>query len=396
MDITVDEIPEPVGLYDPFVHAMVRDPYPLYRELRDHHPAYYNPERDLWAVSRFEDVQHVARDWRTFANSGGADIDVGPQWFGVGDFVDSDPPRHERLRGVVKNSFSPRATAEMEGDIRRQVDELLAPMLERGHGELVGEFASVIPLVVIFNLLGYPREDLDALKRLLYAVQLRTPGATEPPEAAVQARGELHAYIEVAAAERRRIPRDDLLTHIVESEKTGGVSREEIPGMAVLLMIAGWETSSILITNAIWLLARHPEQRERLRKNPDEIPAAVEEVLRFDAPVQHLARLTLADATLHDQTLAAGSRVLLLWASANRDERRWEDPDRFDTTREPQRNLAFGEGIHHCLGAPLARLESRVVLEALLARDVEFEVGEPGRLPQVIIRGISDLPIRFG
>ena len=166
--------------------------------------------------------------------------------------------------------------------------------------------------------------------------------------------------------------------------------------MALLLMIAGWETSSILITNAIWLLAQHPEQRERLRKNPDEIPAAVEEVLRFDAPVQHLARLTLVDATLHDRTLPAGSRVLLLWASANRDERRWEDPDRFDTTREPQRNLAFGEGIHHRLGAPLARLESRVVLEALLARDVEFEVGEPGRLPQVIIRGISELPIRFG
>jgi cytochrome P450 len=269
-------------------------------------------------------------------------------------------------------------------------------MLERGHGELVGEFSSVIPLVIIFELLGYPREDVEALKPLLYAVQLRTPGATEPPETAVQARGQLHAYIEAAAEERRKNPRDDLLTHIVESEKSGGVTREEIPGMAVLLMIAGWETSSILITNAIWLLAQHPEQRERLRQNPHEIPTAVEEVLRFDGPVQHLARLTLKDATLRDQTIPAGNRVLLLWASANRDERRWEDPDRFDITRELKRNLAFGEGIHHCLGAPLARLESRVVLEALLARDVEFEVGEPGRLPQVIIRGISELPIRFG
>lgn len=396
MNVTVDEIPEPVGLYDPFVHAMVHDPYPLYRKLRDDHPVYHNPERDLWAISRFEDVQQVARNWQAFANSGGADVDAGPQWFGVGDFVDSDPPRHERLRGVVKNPFSPRATAEMEGNIHRQVDELLGPMLERGHGELVGEFASVIPLVIIFKLLGYPREDVEALKPLLYAVQLRTPGAIEPPETAVQARGELHAYIEAAAEERRKNPRDDLLTHIVQCEKTGRVTREEIPGMAVLLMIAGWETSSILITNAIWLLAQHPEQRKRLRENPDEIPTAVEEVLRLDAPVQHLARLTLKDATLHGQTIPEGSRVLLLWASANRDERRWEDPDRFDITRKPKRNLAFGEGIHHCLGAPLARLESRVVLEALLARDMEFEVGEPGRLPQVIIRGISELPIRFG
>ena len=149
--------------------------------------------------------------------------------------------------------------------------------------------------------------------------------------------------------------------------------------MALLLMIAGWETSSILITNAIWLLAQHPEQRSGAsRENPGAIPAAVEEVLRFDAPVQHLARLTLEDATLHGQTIPEGSRVLLLWASANRDERRWDEPDRFDIGREPKRNLAFGEGIHHCLGAPLARLESRGCLETLLARGVEFEVGEPG------------------
>ena len=396
MNVTVGEIPEPVGLYDPFVHAMVQDPYPLYRELRDEHPVYYNEERDLWAISRFEDVQQVARNWRAFANSGGADVDVGPQWFGVGDFVDSDPPRHERLRGVVKNAFSPRATAEMSAEIRRQVDELLAPMLERGHGELVREFASVLPLAIIFNLLGYPREDVEALKPLLYAVQLRTPGATEPPETAVRARGELHAYIEAAAEKRRKNPRGDLLTHIVECEKTGGVTPEEIPGMALLLMIAGWETSSILITNAIWLLAQHPDQRRRLRDNPGEIPAAVEEVLRFDAPVQHLARLTREEAMLRGRTIPAESRVLLLWASANRDERRWEDPDRFDIGREPQRNLGFGEGIHHCLGAPLARLEARAVLETMLAGDLEFEVGEPGRLPQVIIRGISELPIRFG
>ena len=395
MNVTVTNIPEPVGLYDPFVHAMIADPYPLYRELRDNHPVYFNEERDLWAISRFEDVQQVARRWREFSNTGGADVDVGAQWFGVGDFVDSDPPRHDRLRGVVKNTFSPRATAAMEATIREQVDELLGPMVERGHGELVSEFASVIPLVIIFGLLGYPREDVEALKPLLYAVQLRTPGATEPPDTAVKARAELHAYIEAAAEERRKNPRDDLLTDIVRSEETGGVTREEIPGMALLLMIAGWETSSILITNAIWLLSEHPEQREQLSRNPADIPIAVEEVLRFDGPVQHLARLTLEDTTVRGQTIPEGSRVLLLWASANRDERRWEDPDRFDIGRTQQRNLAFGEGIHHCLGAPLARLEARVVLDRLLAHGVSFEVGEPGRLPQVIIRGISELPIRF-
>ena len=395
MNTSVKTLPEPVGLYDPFVHAMVDDPYPLFRQLRDEQPAYYNDVRDLWAISRFADVQRLARDWKTFSNTGGADVDVGAQWFGGGDFVDSDPPRHDRMREVVKATFSPRVTAELERRVRDQVDLLIEPLLERGSGEVVSELSSKLPLSIIFGLLGYSESDGAELLPLLYDVQMRTPGDSEVPEAAVRARTALHAFIEEAAEDRRKRPRDDLLSQIVAAEATGGVEPEEIAGMTLLLMIAGWETTSILTTNAIWLLAQYPEQRRVLSEHPDRIPAAIEEILRFDAPVQHLARLTMEDADVHGLTIPAGSRVLLLWASANRDERRWDEPDTLDIAREPKRNLAFGEGIHHCLGASLARLESRIVLETLLSRKPDFEVGEPERLPQVIMRGISRLPIRF-
>ena len=373
---------------------MAEEPYPLYRRLRDQHPAYYNAERDLWAISRFADVQDLAREWSIYSNTGGADIS-GRALREVGDFVDSDPPEHDRMRGVVKQAFSPRATAELERTVQDQIDVLIEPLLERGSGEFVAEFASRLPLAIIFGLLGYPESDQAELLPLLYDVQQRTPGEDEVPQTAIRARSALHAYIEAAAQERRKAPRDDLLSAIVAAEKTGGVTREEVPGMTLLLMIAGWETTAILVTNAIWLLAHHPDQRRMLAEHPDRIPAAVEEVLRFDAPVQHLARLSVEDSELHGETIPAGSRILLLWASANRDERRWDEPDRFDVEREPKRHLAFGEGIHHCLGAPLARLESRLVLETLLSRAPEFEVGEPRRLPQVVMRGISWLPISF-
>ncbi len=395
MKPSVGTLPEPVGLYDPFVHAMVDDPYPLFRQLRDEHPAYYNAERDLWAISRFADVQQLARDWKGFSNTGGADVDVGAQWFGVGDFVDSDPPKHDRLREVVKLPLSPRAVAQLEAKVRNQVDLLLEPLLERGSGEIVADLSAKLPLSIIFGLLGFSESDGAALLPLLYEVQMRTPGDSEVPQAAVRARTALHAFIEEAAQSRRKNPRDDLLSQIVAAEATGAVKPEEIAGMTLLLMIAGWETTSILTTNAIWLLAQHPEQRRTLCEHPERIPAAIEEILRFDAPVQHLARLTMQDADLHGVTIPAGSRVLLLWASANRDERRWDEPDKLDISREAKRNLAFGEGIHHCLGAPLARLETRIVMEALLSRKPDFEVGEPARLPQVIMRGISQLPIQF-
>ena len=170
---------------------------------------------------------------------------------------------------------------------------------------------------------------------------------------------------------------------------------DEVAGSCLLLLLAGWETSSVLAANSMWLLARHPDQRRLLADQPERIPAAIEEILRYESPAQQHTRVVTSDVELHGETIPAGSRMVLLWASANRDETRWPDGDEFKVDREPKRNLAFGEGIHHCLGAPLARLEGRVLLETVLARDPNFDVDEPERFPGVVIRGISRLPISW-
>jgi cytochrome P450 len=168
-----------------------------------------------------------------------------------------------------------------------------------------------------------------------------------------------------------------------------------VTGICLLLLLAGWETTSVLAANSMWLLARHPDQRRLLAAQPDRIPAAIEEILRFESPAQQHMRIAASDVELGGETIPAGDRVVLLWAAANRDEARWPDPEEFNVQREPQRNLAFGEGIHHCLGAPLARLEARILLETVLARNPAFEVDEPERFPGVVIRGIARLPIRW-
>jgi cytochrome P450 len=388
-------LPAPVGLYDPFVHAMVDDPYPVYRELRREHPVYHNTERQFWALSRFADVQDTARNWGSFTSTGGSDIDIDPDFFGPGDFINSDPPQHGRMRGVVKEFFSARKLRALEPLIDARVSALLDRLVARGGGEFVSEVASRLPLSVICGLLGLPIDDGDHLKSLMRDVLIRTPGSSDVPDRALAAKFELEEYVIEVAQRRRDRPRDDVLSAIVAAESAGELKSDELTGVVLLLLLAGWETSSVLAANAVWLLARNPDQRRLLAEQPDQIPAAIEEVLRFESPAQQHTRLASTDIELHGHTIPAGERVVLLWAAANRDEARWPDAEEFVIDREPKRNLAFGEGIHHCLGAPLARLEGRVLLEHLLARNPNFEVGEPERFPGVVIRGISRMEISW-
>jgi cytochrome P450 len=375
---------------------MVDDPYPIYRELRHEHPVYHNPERDFWALSRWSDVQDAARDWRRFSSSGGVDIDVGADFFGAGDFINSEPPKHTRLRGVVKEAFSMRGVAALEDLIREQVDALLDHALPQRDGEFVATVGAQLPLGVMFGVLGFPASDGAELMLLMHDVLERTPGSSDVPERAVGALRKIQAYIEDISAHRRRHPEDDVLSLIVAAERAGDVLPGEATGVCLLLLLAGWETTSVLAANAMWLLAGHPDQRRLLTGEPDRIPAAVEEMLRFESPAQQHMRLATEDIELRGETIPAGDRVVLLWASANRDDARWREAERFDLTRPAQRNLAFGEGIHHCLGAPLARLEARILIERVLARAPGYEVGEPERFPGVVIRGFARLPVWWG
>jgi cytochrome P450 len=375
--------------YDPFL--FYEDPYPIYRGLRDEAPVYLNPERRLWVLSRFDDVQRAGRDWRTFSSAEGVDID--DSRLGPGSFLDADPPRHDELRKLLHADFSPAALRRLEPLIAAKVDALVSALLERGSVDLVDELARRLPVSVVCDLLGAPAEDHPQLEAWYAGMLHREPGRPEVTETAERATREMRDYIVAAVTERMAAPRDDLFSTIAAAHSEGRLTMEEVDGMCRLLLLAGVHTTSSLIANTLMLLEDRPGDRRALGADPARIPTAVEELLRFLAPVQSGARVTTAEVELHGTVIPRGERVLLLWASANRDERRYPDPDTLDLGRTPLRNVAFGEGIHFCLGAPLARLESRIAFEALFTRIPEYEiVGPVERHFTFLERGIARLP----
>jgi cytochrome P450 len=375
--------------YDPFL--FYQDPYPIYRRLRDEAPVYLNRERSIWVLSRFDDVQGAGRDWRTFSSAEGVDID--DSRLGPGSFLDADPPRHDELRKILHADFAPASLGRLEPLIAAKVDALVESLLERGRVDLVDELARRLPVSVVCDLLGAPAEDHAQLERWYADMLYREPGRSEVPEIAERATREMRGYIVAAVEDRLGSPRDDLFSTIAAAHGEGRLSMDEVDGMCRLLLLAGVHTTSSLIANALMLLEDRPGDRSALAEDPGRIPNAIEELLRYLAPVQSGARVTTRDVELHGAAIPRGERVLLLWASANRDERRYPDPDTLDLGRAPLRNVAFGEGIHFCLGAPLARLEARIAFEALFTQVPEYEiVGPVERHFTFLERGIASLP----
>ena len=375
--------------YDPFL--FYEDPYPVYRRLRDEAPVHLNRERSIWVLSRFDDVQRAGRDWRTFSSAEGVDID--DSRLGPGSFLDADPPRHDELRKILHPDFAPASLGRLEPLIAAKVDTLVGSLVERGQVDLVGELARRLPVSVVCDLLGAPAEDHPQLERWYADMLYREPGRSEVPEIAEHATREIRGYIVDAVTERLRSPRGDLLSTIAAAHGAGRLSMDEVDGMCRLLLLAGVHTTSSLIANALMLLEERPGERGALGADPARIPDAIEELLRYLAPVQSGARVTTDEVEIHDVSVPRGARILLLWASANRDERRFPDPDVLDLGRRPLRNVAFGEGIHFCLGAPLAKLEARIAFEALFTRIPEYEiVGPVERHFTFLERGIARLP----
>lgn len=387
---------QPLGIWDPFVHPLAEDPSPAFRELRERHPVYYNEVRGCWVVSRFEDVQAISRDVVRFTNTGGVDFDMPADYLGKGDFLTYDPPDHTRLRKVLQERFSPRHMAAVEPLVRDTGRRLVATMAAKGGGDASAELAFPLPELTILALMGFPERDRGQLQAWMNATSLRTPGSAERPPECDEAHEHLAAYTDQELDDRAARPRDDLMTVIANAVADGRMTREETHGMALLLLTAGWETTASLISTSILMLHEHRQQRAAVVADPLLASAVVEEVLRAEAPVQYLMRTAKVDVELHGTTIPQGAKVLLLYAAANRDDRRWENPDAFDIARPQLRHVAFGEGIHHCLGAPLARLEARIAIQELLAVAPEYRItGEIERLEAHVLRGIHRLPVTF-
>jgi cytochrome P450 len=262
--------------------------------------------------------------------------------------------------------------------------------------DLARDLATPLPARTMFTWFGFPDTDHAQLLTWFQAMLRRDPGQRALPPIALDGRDHMRDYVRAAAAERRARPRDDLMSFLVQANAAGEISDDELIGSSLLFFMAGITTTSGLLSNSLLHLAMEPEQAALIRRDPAIIPNAIEELLRFDAPIQALARTTTRDVELHDEVIPAGARVSFLFGSANRDERRWAEPDRLDVTRKPERHLAFGEGLHHCLGAPLARLEGRIVLEELLPRVPGWAVSGPiVRLPTPTDRGLERLPVEL-
>jgi hypothetical protein len=388
--------------FDPYAYEVHEDPYPIYARLRAEAPAYRNERLGFWALSRHADVLAAFRDWPRFSSRFGVSLDADAfheRAEATMSFLAMDPPRHDRLRALVSRGFTPRRVAALEPHIRALSVRYLDECVERSACDFIRDFAGRLPMDVISEMVGVPGADRARLREWADQVVHREEGVTALPAAAAEAALRLLHYFTEMLADRRRHPRDDLTGALIAAEVDGDrLSDREIIGFLFLMVIAGNETTTKLLGNALYWLWRHPAERDRLRRDPGLVPRWVEETLRFDNSTQALARVLAADLELHGEKLREGERVVLLVGAANRDERVFPEPDRFDLLRDTSSSLSFGQGVHFCLGASLARLEGRVALEEVQRRIPDYEIDPAGlvRVHSVNVRGFAALPLAFG
>jgi cytochrome P450 len=384
-----------------FSDEMRRDPYPAYAELRRGSPLVHLPGPDLWAIFDYEGVRRALTDHEAFRSNVGGSRGVVFEWL-----LFTDPPRHAKLRALVTRAFTPRSVADLEPRVRAISRELIDRVVERGELDLAADFAVPLPLMIVAEMVGIPPEEWPRFKRWADSIidlGNTIVGSDEASRAASDAflasDAEMRDYLGDRLEERRSAPRDDLLSRLASAEVDGErLSEAELVRFVQLLIAAGTETTTNLIDNAALCLLEHPGELARLRASPALLPSAIEEVLRYRSPVQAMFRTPTRDVELHGRTIPAGKFVMAMIGSANRDPARFAEPDRFDITREPNPHVAFGHGIHFCLGAPLSRLEGRVALADLLERlrGLEPATDAPWRPRSSFhVHGPVSLPLRF-
>ena len=387
--------------YNPYAPENVLDPYPTFRRLRDEAPVYHNAEMNFWTLSRYDDVCAAHRDAKRFVSGEGITIEGSEK--GMPLLILRDPPDHNWHKGLVSRVFTPARMAALEPFVRKTAVALLDVLDGRDEVDFVHDFTVELPLSVICELIDIPLENRRELHERANAPLLR--GEDLDPDGARTAQIEQHQFFHGLAAARRANPRDDAITLLINTEvkdDAGGTRRLsdfEIATHFAELATAGHETVAKALASGLIALHHFPDQRARLQADPSLIPAAVEELLRYDPPSQMQGRTTSEDVTLHGVTIPAGSRTMLLTASAPRDERAFADADRYEIGRNmDQRSIYFGYGIHKCLGIHLARLEMRIALEELFGRYPNYAV-DPSRARRPtlsMLRGVANLPMRPG
>ena len=387
--------------YDPYDFDIDADPYPVWKRLRDEAPLYYNEKHDFYALSRFEDVRECSTDWKTYISGKGSVLELIKSGMEIppGIILFEDPPAHDLHRSLLSRVFTPKRMAEIEPQARSFCARALDPLVSEGRFDFISDLAAEMPMRVIGMLLGIPEEDQEEIRdRIDEGMRLDDGQAPGEREDLGPLDGSRFAdYIDWRAGH----PSDDLMTELLNAEfedvdgTVRGLTREEILNYVGLLAAAGNETTTRLIGWAGKVLDEHPDQRSELAADPGLIPGAIEELLRYESPSPVQARYVTRDVEHHGQMVPQGSVLVLMNGAANRDERKFGDPDRFDIHRTMQQHLAFGYGIHFCLGSHLARLEGRIALEEVLRRFPAWEVDwdHAVRAHTSTVRGWESLPV---
>ncbi|EHI11164.1 cytochrome P450 [Mycolicibacterium thermoresistibile] len=393
-------------IFDPFSEDFFNGPYETYRRMREEAPVYYSEEYDFYALSRHADVAAAFKDFETYSSARGVDLAMvrNPEPPPHRSIIMMDPPEHRHMRSLLNRVFTPRAIQSLRSMVEEVVDDCLAAVDPAGF-DAVQDFSALFPIEIISRMLGVPTEYRQQMRLWVDDFLHREPGEVEMSRRGVQAATEMAVYLYKLTKQRRHDLGDDLLSRLITAEierengKRGPLDNVEITQFAMLLGGAGAETVTKLIGNAAVVFAQHPDQWRLLLEDRSKIPAAVEELLRYEAPAQYNVRCSRREVTLHGVTIPAGKPVFLIGGSANRDPRAWTDPDTFDIERDrtEAQNLGFGYGIHSCLGAALARMESAIALERMLDFMPRYEVDWDNcrRVNMQNVAGWQNVPVRM-
>jgi cytochrome P450 len=391
--------------FDPFSEEFFNDPYETYRRLRDEAPVYYSEQYGFYALSRFADVLAAHRDWQGFSSAHGVELFMlskDPEEIaGYRQIIMMDPPEHDRFRALVSRVFTPRAVSALEPMIREVIRGFLDPLNDAREFDAVADFAAPFPVEVISRMLGVPEGDRQQTRHRIDVGLHREPGQTAPSPENEQAILDNAIYFHELTVEKRKNPGDDMLSRLTQVTVDRGDGVEtglddaEITGFATLLGGAGAETVTKLVGNAVVLFWRHPDQLQKVVDDHEMIPRAVDEILRYWPPSQYQGRFCVEEREFEGGKIPAGFPVLLITGAATRDPRAFERADEFDIERQPGITIGFGHGVHSCLGAALARMESRIAIEELATRWQRLEVDDAGlrRVQMANVAGYSNVPV---